>query len=425
MMVIAGLRTYDCPMRHALPEFLRAQFERRSDLIPLGWNWTFVITTDTALALIALVATLQRPPSDHMVAVAVGILVALCPLVVFFVKGASFNPLLIWAAWSGAAAIFLFATSTPIPFDFAPLILVLMVGAVTAMTPLAGGLTATASAAAILATAAAVHRLDGLWLYLSVLGMGWLVGYLMRIQQQLIVAQREAQDALAEHAAADERRRIAREVHDVIAHSLSVTLLHLTGARRALQEDRDIDDAVDALEDAEKLGREAMADIRRTVGLLDDAPMKIAPEPGVDDIPRLTDDFARAGLAVTLRTEGSTARVSPAIGLALYRIAQESLANIAKHAPESRSTVTVAVIDDHAELSVLNELPVAALPDTGLAPGRTRRAPDGRGVRGMRQRVQLLGGVIDIGLTRQGWSVHAEVPLGESGATRNPGRGGC
>ena len=62
---------------------------------------------------------------------------------------------------------------------------------------------------------------------------------------------------------------------------------------------------------------------------------------------------------------------------------------------------------------------------TGLAPGRTRRAPDGRGVRGMRQRVQLLGGVIDIGLTRHGWSVHAEVPLGESGATRNPGRGGC
>ena len=260
-------------MRLAVPEFLRARFARHGELNELGWSPMFVITTDGALALIALICTLQRPASDYLVAVPVGIMVAMCPLVVFFAAGASFNPLLIWGAWSGAAAIFLFGTSTPIAFDFAPLILVLMVGAVGAMTPLAGGLAATASAVAMLGAAAASDRLDGVWLYLSVLGMGWLVGYLMRIQQQLIVAQRAAQDALSAHAAADERRRIAREVHDVIAHSLSVTLLHLTGARRALQEDRDVDDAVDALEDAEKLGREAMADIRRTVGLLDVAPM--------------------------------------------------------------------------------------------------------------------------------------------------------
>lgn len=407
MMVSAVFQTYHYSMRFAVPEFLRTRFERHVELNELGWSWMFVITTDTALASIAVVSTLQRPASDYLVAVPVGIMVAMCPLVVFFAAGASFNPLLIWAAWSGAAAIFLFGTSTPIPFDFAPLILVLMVGAVGAMTPLAGGLAATASAAAMLGAASATHRLDGVWLYLSVLGMGWLVGYLMRIQQQLIVAQRAAQHALAEHAAADERRRIAREVHDVIAHSLSVTLLHLTGARRALQEDRDVDDAVDALEDAEKLGREAMADIRRTVGLLDVAPMKIAPEPSVEDIPRLTDDFARAGLAVTLRTDGSTTRVSPAVGLALYRITQESLANVAKHAPESRSTVTLAVTGDHAELSILNEMPVT------VSAG-SRRAPDGRGVRGMRQRVELLGGIIDIGRTREGWSVRAEVPLGES-----------
>ncbi|MGW0158937.1 sensor histidine kinase [Mycobacterium sp. NPDC003323] len=405
-------------MRVVVPEFLRRRFERHNELNELGWSWTFVLTTDSALALIALISTLQRPASDYLVAVPVGFMIAMCPLVVFFAAGASFNPLLIWGAWSGAAAIFLFGTSTPIPFDFAPLILVLMVGVVAAMTPPAGGLVATASAAAMLGAAAASGRLEGVWLYLCVLGMGWLVGYLMRIQQQLIIGQRAAQDALAEHAAADERRRIAREVHDVIAHSLSVTLLHLTGARRALQEDRDIDDAVDALEDAEKLGREAMADIRRTVGLLDGTPMKIAPEPGVDDIARLTDDFARAGLTVTLRTEGATGSLSPTVGLALYRITQESLSNIAKHAPDSRSTVTLAVCDDRVELSVVNELPV------GAVTARTRRAADGRGVRGMRQRVQLLGGVIDIGSTGQGWSVHAEVPLGMNGTPRNAGRCG-
>lgn len=409
MMVQAVARTYDCSMLRAVPEFLRARFARQNECNVLGWSWKFVVTSDVALALIAVISTLQRPQSDYLVAVPVGVAVAMCPLIVFFAADASFNPLLIWGAWSGAAAIFLFGTSTPIPFDFAPLILVLMVCTVTAMTPLAGGLAAAASAAVLLGAAAASHRLEGVWLYLSVLGMGWLVGHLMGSQQQLIVAQRAAQDALAEHAAADERRRIAREVHDVIAHSLSVTLLHLTGARRALQEDRDIDDAVDALEDAETLGREAMADIRRTVGLLDVAPMKIAPEPGVDDIGRLTDDFARAGLAVTLRTDGSTTSISPAVGLALYRIAQESLANIAKHAPQSRSTVTLAVTGARAELSIVNEMPVAV-------PAGARRAPDGRGVRGMRQRVELLGGVIDIGLTRAGWAVHAAVPLGESGS---------
>ena len=121
----------------------------------------------------------------------------------------------------------------------------------------------------MLIVASEMHRLDNAGLYLSFVAIGWLVGYLMRTQQLLMIKQGQAQAALAEHAAADERRRIAREVHDVIAHSLSVTLLHVTAARRGLQQDRDVDDAVGALEDAERLGRQAMADIRRTVGLLD------------------------------------------------------------------------------------------------------------------------------------------------------------
>ena len=139
----------------------------------------------------------------------------------------------------------------------------------------------------------------------------------MRTQRLLLAEQIRVHEALAEHAAADERRRIAREVHDAIAHSLSVTLLHVTGARRALQQDRDVDDAVEALEQAEQLGRQAMADIRRTVGLLDDSPMKIAPEPGIDDIEVLVQDFERAGLAVTLRVDGAPRRVSGAVELGL------------------------------------------------------------------------------------------------------------
>jgi signal transduction histidine kinase len=262
----------------------------------------------------------------------------------------------------------------------------------------------------LLVAASAAHRLDGVALYLSFVALGWLVGHQMRTQAQLLIKQREMQSHLAEHAAADERRRIAREVHDVIAHSLSVTLLHVTGARHALQQDRDIDDAVDALTDAERLGRQAMADIRRTVGLLDDGPTKIAPEHGIGDIGDLVDDFVQAGVQVTLCTEGLPDRVSAAIGLALYRIAQESLANIAKHAPSSKAIAHLDVSLSSAVLSIVNELPVAV----GAA------SHDGRGLPGMRQRVELLGGVIDAGPCPDGWSVRAEIPLTD--ARRRPHR---
>jgi signal transduction histidine kinase len=325
----------------------------------------------------------------------------------FFIYGIKvkvYEAPVLWAAWTAAAAILLFGTSTPITGDFAPLLLVLMVGVVGSLTSMLGGFLAAASAVALLLTASALHRIDAVVMYLSFVGMGWLVGYLIRTQQQLMIKQKEAQAQLAEHAAADERRRIAREVHDVIAHSLSITLLHITGARRGLQEERDIDDAVEALEQAEHLGRQAMADIRRTVGLLDSAPMKMAPEPGIAEIPSLVSGFSRAGLSVTLRTDGPVARVSAAVGLGLYRIIQESLANIAKHAPDSRSAVTLEISRTSATLIVINQLPAAVAAAT---------ASEGRGLRGMRQRVELLGGSIDIGPSSEGWCVRAEIPLGD------------
>jgi signal transduction histidine kinase len=145
-----------------------------------------------------------------------------------------------------------------------------------------------------------------------------------------------------------------------------------------------------------------MADIRRTVGLLDDSPMKVAPEPGIDDVAVLVEDFQRAGLAVTLCVEGATDHASAAVGHALYRIAQESLANIAKHAPDSKSAVALRVSASSASLAVDNRLPAAV----AAAP-----CAEGRGVSGMRQRVELLGGAIDVGPTRDGWAVRAEIPL--------------
>jgi signal transduction histidine kinase len=391
-------------MPGAVTRYMGERIRQRGELLPLGFTWAFVVTVDVTVIGLCVTAALQRPGADLPMAF-VAIAVSAVPWVIFLVYGITkvvYESSGVWAAWTAAATIFLFATSAPISGDFAPLLLVVAVGAVGAMSGIFAGFLATASSVALLLIASALHRVDALALYLSFVGMGWLVGYLFHTQQQLLLKQQQAQAQLAEHAVVDERRRIAREVHDVIAHSLSITLLHITGARRALQEDRDVDDAVEALEQAEHLGRQAMTDIRRTVGLLDGAPMKMSPEPGVGDIVSLVDDFVRAGLKVDLDIHGSLDRVSAAVGLALYRITQESLANIAKHSPESQSTVTLTISHASAKLTVINRLPVSVA-----------AAPEGRGVRGMRQRVHLLDGTMDVGPSGDDWVVRADIPLAE------------
>ncbi len=401
-------------MLRAAADYLREQLRRRSELIPVGITWSSMIAVDGTVALAGVLATLQRPAAD-LPAALIAFAIAMSPMLTFFYFNMKLSCPLMWLTWSAATAVMLFDTSTPIHADFAPAWLVLMVLSIATLSTIAGGLLAATSAAALLLAASALHRLDAVALYLGFVAAGWLLGYLMRTQRLLLTEQIQAQEALAQHAAADERRRIAREVHDVIAHSLSVTLLHVTGARRALQQDRDVDDAVEALQQAERLGRQAMADIRRTVGLLDNSPTKsapAAPEPGIDDIAALVEDFQRAGLAVTLSIDGSTQHVSAAVGHALYRITQESLTNVAKHASDSKSTVTLAVSAASAKLAVNNRLPAAV--------AATPSSPEGRGLRGMRQRVELLGGVIDVGPTRDGWSVCAEIPLHDGDTAWRP-----
>ena len=400
-------------MLRAAADHLREQLRRRSELIPVGITWTSLIAVDATELVGGVIATLQRPTADLPVALA-AIAVSISPTLFFFFLNMKLKPVVMWATWSTASAMMLFATSTPVHADFAPAFLVLMVLSVATLSSVPAGFLVTVWAAAMLLTASALHRLDAVALYLGFIAAGWLLGYIMRTQRLLMAEQIEAQKLLAEHAAADERRRIAREVHDVIAHSLSITLLHVTGARRALQQDRDVDDAVEALEQAEKLGRQAMADIRRTVGLLDNWPTKTAPttpEPGIDDVPALVEGFQQAGLAVTLCVEGPTDHVSAAVGLALYRITQESLANIAKHAPESKSSVVLDISPVSVRLAVNNLLPAAVA---------VAQSPEGRGLRGMRQRVDLLGGAIDVGPTRDGWSVCAEIPLQEGDTAWRP-----
>lgn len=392
-------------------EFVRDRLRQRGALIPAGYSWSFILLVD-GTRLVSLVASaLQRGRAD-LPASAAAALLALAPFVLFFVTGIKFLPGLAFVTSSAATIILLFATATPVAGDLAPALLVVELGGFAALAPPIAGTLALGSAFSLLAVASATHHLDALPLYLGMTAMGWLMGILTRIQAGLLVKQQELQADLAEHAAADERRRIAREVHDVIAHSLSITLLHVTGARHALQQDRDVDDAVDALTDAERLGRQAMADIRRTVGLLEDGPTGTAPEPGIGDIGDLIADYVQAGLRITLHTDGHHDEVSAAVGLALYRITQESLANIAKHAPDSKAAVALLVSPSTALLSIVNEMPVAV----------ASASRDGRGLAGMRQRVELLGGIVDVGPGREGWSVRVEIPLTDPRPSRRCSR---
>lgn len=208
-------------MLRAAADHLREQLRRRSELLPVGITWTSLIAVDVSLVLGGVIGTLQRPAADLPVSLSAFAL-ALSTELAFFVFNMKITPGPLWATWSAATALTLFGTSTPIQADFAPALLILMVLVVATLASVLAGLLAAVSAAALLLTASALHRLDAIALYLGFIAVGWLLGYVMRAQRLLLAEQIEAQNLLAEHAAADERRRIAREVHDVIAHSLSI-----------------------------------------------------------------------------------------------------------------------------------------------------------------------------------------------------------
>jgi signal transduction histidine kinase len=221
--------------------------------------------------------------------------------------------------------------------------------------------------------------------------------YFGRRQRDLVAQLREAQAGLAKRAQADERNRIARELHDVIAHSLTVSLLHVSSARLALDEDRD--EAARALDEAERLGRQSLDEVRHAVGLLrrDGEADPTAPLPGSVDVPALVERFRGAGADIRAEVDGDLAALPGTVGLATYRILQEALTNAVKHAPQATAIVHVTVAREAVRLSV----------DTAGPP----RRGNGLGVVGMRERAESLGGRFAAGPGGTGWLVRAEIPL--------------
>ena len=297
-------------------------------------------------------------------------------------------------------AVLLLVVADPAKEDMAPFFLVFL----TAYRAMAArkweGTVAMVASIALLVGVEASGRYSGSLPYIIGIVIGWAWGFAIRAHTLLVAQLRAAQAGLAERAAADERQRIAREIHDVVAHSLAVTMLHLTGARLALR--RDPKEAEEALLEAERLGRESLAEIRRTVGLLaPEGTGTAAPMPAAADIPQLVREFEAAGLDVDFELTGDPGALPPATGLGLYRVAQESLSNVVRHAPGTQTTMSLRVGDEMVAMHVRNRLA-----RTPPAPG----TDGGLGVRGMQERVTLLGGELRAGADGDAWCVDVELP---------------
>jgi signal transduction histidine kinase len=363
----------------------------------LDFAWWIPMAMNSCAFGAAIVAVVQRAGVHPLPPVAAIAVVGVIP----------------WAAalggwripWPAFTAMTLGATTAlivlyPVDYDFGLFLTVMLAGHLAATESTGRSALATGVASVVLVTLDVLDQYDGSTFWLAALVVGWDVGFIMRYQQRRLDEEARLHREHEAAAILQERQRIAREVHDVVAHSLSVTMLHLTAARRSLEEDREagIDEAIDALRDAESLGREAMTDIRTTVGLLgqESAP---AAAPDLRDLPALVSDFRQAGMQVTLAVRGDPAAVPPNAGLSLYRIAQESLANVAKHEPGSRAEVDLDCSAEGQRLRVGNTRVL----------GRPRQG-GGSGLTGMRQRAELLGGTFSAGPEGERWMVDVALP---------------
>jgi signal transduction histidine kinase len=266
------------------------------------------------------------------------------------------------------------------------------------------------AAGALLAIGKQVTIPNGLVPFL-LLAPPWLAGNAMRIRElraQALAARATRLELEQEAAVHAERARIARELHDVVTHSVSVMVLQTGAARQIMPKDEGR--SRDLLESVEASGRRALDELRRMLGVLaehgGDAPL--SPQPDVTQISSLIEQMRQAGLAVELCVEGEPRAIFGGVSVAAYRIVQEALTNVLKHANGAPSRVLLRWTDVALEVEIVDQGPLqnGAVPD----------APAGRGLAGMRERTAMYGGTFDAhpGLDR-GYIVRARIPLEPEG----------
>jgi signal transduction histidine kinase len=320
-------------------------------------------------------------------------------------------PLLMWAAiWAAILLLTLFTHNAErgVAFTF---VLFTAAYSLGAHAPLRRAATALAISSPVIVVIAAHHGLalafhqnsgsSAVPLSLLQLVAFWLAGVFVRDRRQAtwLAARSEELQRQAEQAAAAERARIARELHDIIAHHLSVVVLHAAGARAAGRADPE------TLAEIEYSGRQALTETRRLFGVLRDPEEETgrAPQPGIGELPALAGSLRAAGLEVSLSIDGEHAALPPAVNVSAYRIVQEALTNVLKHAGPARAEVTVDCTDIAVTIEVTDDGP-----GNPSAPALT----GGHGLTGMRERVALFGGDLRAGpRPGGGFTVCAWLPI--------------
>jgi signal transduction histidine kinase len=394
-------------MQMCVPMMLR-RIESTSLEHGVAYPWWMPVLCKTGQVLATFIAFLQRDQvSSWQFPLVIALLAA--PIVVELRTGRWLPAWLRVVPHVLAFAVFVL---TPIPtartVDAAVVVLALVVADFAARDGVRFGFIVAALAVAGVPLLTSAPDTTSQILSVLAIGLGLEAGFMVRWGARAVFRERQAREGAQERATLAERDRIAREIHDLVAHSLSVTMLQVTGARRILNDlpdpTNEISEAVDALADAERIGRQAMADIRQTVsGMAVGGGRR--PLPSAEDLPSLVSEFRAAGQAVELAVTGDLSRLTAAVGLGLYRVAQESLANVVKHATDSPVEVELEVTTRQARLTVRNPVSGVRLPADNLdgAPGR--------GLTGMRARIEQLGGRLTAGHGGDSWVVQAVVPM--------------
>ncbi|MBX6389290.1 MAG: sensor histidine kinase [Frankia sp.] len=330
-----------------------------------------------------------------------------------------------WPSWGadggrlvGPAAVFLLAAGVSFaegrlipqtaPATIAGILAALLLGHLADGRQAAAGLAIVLAGAGIIVHNGPAHAAGDFLFTPALFAIAWLAGFALReraaqaaaAEERAELAERE-RAAAARVAVAEERARIARELHDVVAHALSVIVLHAGAVRHGLPDG--LTDAKDALRGVEQTGRTALADMRRLLGALrrDDERPDLAPRPGLGGLDALAEEFRRAGLPVLLRRRGEPSELPPTLDLAAYRIVQEGLTNALKHARPSAVAVVVAQDGDQITIEVTNDGAVGPVGD-----GR------GYGLLGIEERVKIYGGELTAGPTADGgFRLSARLPL--------------
>ena len=317
-------------------------------------------------------------------------------------------PLVMWAViWAGAITQAL--TVRELPQGLEVVVLCAACYALGAYSSLRRSATALVLALPAMAVCVIAGHLNGTTVlpfpqfFIVLVVALWLTGVGVRSRRQAasLAARNAALERQAEQAAAAERARIARELHDIVAHHLSVMVLQAAGARASGK------DAGPALEKIERSGRQALAETRRLLGVLRDSPEDdgLTPQPGISDLAALADTVRAAGVPVSLAVHADNGDLPAAVGVSAYRIVQEALTNVLKHAGPARADVTV----DCADGAVLIEV-------TDDGAGNPAQGPHagGQGLVGMHERVAVFGGELQAGpRPGGGFGVRARLPLGE------------